>query len=257
MYTRSSKRRKRRSKRTYETAISRTLVLWRWIAKPWTLKGKTASLLLLAILASLVYYFSSSYSFFIYEAEAVDNRFVSAEEINRSSGLGGKSIFWIEPAKVEAAVARLPAVKEARVSCRLPGEVTIEVTERQPQLLWQRRETNYWVDDEGIVMRARGELEGLLLVEDLSSHPQDQQPDPAAIQAALQLKSLLPELTEVQYSPKIGISFRNRRGWLIYLGTGDHMAEKVAIMRALISHLLAKNIQPELIDLRYKRPYYK
>jgi len=258
MRAKSSKRRKRRPKRTYETAASQTLISSRRIARPWAFaRGKVTSLLLLAALVSLIYYFFNSHYFFVHEIKVVGNRFVPAEEIGQKSGLENVNIFWIDPAHAEAALTSLSAIKEAKVRCRLPGEVTIEVGERQPRLIWRRGEARYWVDDEGIVMPAWGELEGLLLVEDDGSDFSGQRLDPAAVQSALQLKSLLPELTEVQYSSEIGISFRNRHNWLIYLGTGGDMAEKVAIMRALTSHLLAENIQPELIDLRYKRPYYK
>ncbi len=251
MDAKSSKRRRPRSKRTYEIATTRRAV------QPWTLeRGKIASFFLLATLISLVYYFSSSQAFFVHKIRVVGNRFVPAEEIGQSSGLEGMNIFWINPARVEEALSCLASIKEAKVSCRLPREVTIEVVERQPRLLWQWRENRYWVDEEGIVMPARGELEGLLLVKDLSPQLHNRL-DPGAVRAALQLKSLLPELKEVQYSPETGIHFRNRYGWLIYLGTGEDMAEKVAIMQALTSQLLAKNIRPKLVDLRFKKPYYK
>jgi len=159
---------------------------------------------------------------------------------------------------VEAAVARLPGIKEARVRCRLPNRVVVEVVERQAQIVWQRDGTRYWVDEAGVVLPARGELEGALLVEDLAPGPLrvGDRLDPRVVESALELHQLLPELAAVQYSDQ-GLSFHHQGGYPIYLGVGD-MPEKVAIMKALVRKLAAEGIQPEFIDLRFKEgPYYK
>lgn len=216
------------------------------------------SVLLLAALSLLTSQFFTNYGFYIYEATVQGNQFVEADEIYAASGLEGMSIFWINPEQVEAAICNLLGVKEARVNCRLPNQVTIEVLERQPQIIWQRGEARYWVDDLGIILPLRGELEGMLLIQDLRTGPLEASDriDPEVITSALDLRRLLPEATAFQYSEDKGFSF-DQRGYPIYFGTGD-MAEKVAILNALLQELASEGIKPEFVDVRFKEsPCYK
>jgi cell division septal protein FtsQ len=102
--------------------------------------GKASGFLLLLALGWLNYQLFATEAFYVYEARVVDNQLVPAEEIYQNSGLEGMSIFWINPSQVEAAIASLPNIKEARVHCGLPNRVTIKVVERQPQVVWQQGE---------------------------------------------------------------------------------------------------------------------
>lgn len=208
----------------------------------------------------LTYQLFATEAFYVYEARVVGNQLVPAEEIYQSSGLEGMSIFWINPAQVEATIASLPNIKEARVHCRLPNRVTIEVVERQPQVIWQQGEKRYWIDEEGAVLPARGELTEATVIVDLDGRPiqPGDRIDPRVIAGAQQLRSLLPELTTVQYASHTGLSLQGEQGWPIYLGQGEDIEQKVAIMKALLQEITAKGIHPQFIDLRFKgRPYYK
>ena len=47
-------------------------------------------------------------------------------------------------------------------------------------------------------------------------------------------------------------------GWLVYLGVGDDMGLKLAILEALETDLRKQGIRPAYIDLRYpQRPTYR
>ena len=250
--------RKRRSRR-YEAAASGVRARLRPAAGARGIKLDAApSVLLLIALSWLGGQFFLTDKFYVHEITVLGNQFVSSQEIFSASKLSGLSIFWVNPARVEAAVARLPGIKEARVRCRLPNRVIVEVVERQAQIVWQRDGARYWVDEAGVVLPARGELKGALLIEDSTPGPLQvgDRLDPRVIESALELHRLLPELAAVQYSNK-GLSFRQQGGYPIYLGVGD-MAEKVAIMKALVRKLAAEGVQPEYIDLRFKDgPCYK
>jgi len=220
--------------------------------------GGALSVLLLAALSLLTSQFFTNYGFYVYEATVRGNRFVEADEVYAASSLEGMSIFWIKPQQVEAAVSKLLEVKEARVNCRLPNQVTIEILERQPQAIWQRDEARYWVDDLGVVLPLRSELEGMLLIQDLRTGPLGvgDHIDHEIITSALELRQLLPEATAFQYSEDKGLIF-DQRGYPIYFGTGD-MAEKVAILNALLQELSSEGIKPEFVDVRFKEsPCYK
>jgi cell division septal protein FtsQ len=260
-----SKRRPRRSRsrlgRDYEAAAPRIRLSLRPVVGFWQDQGgKALGFLLLLVLGWLIYQLFATEAFYVYEARVVGNQLVPAEAIYQNSGLEGMSIFWVNPARVEAALVSLPNIKEARVHCGLPGQVTITVVERQPQVIWQQGERRYWVDEEGTVLPALGELAEATVIVDLEERPVQpgDRVDPQVIAGAQKLRLLLPELTTVQYAPHTGLSFQSEQGWPIYMGQGEDMEQKVAIMRALLQEITAKGIQPQFIDLRFKAsPYYK
>lgn len=260
-----AKRRPRRSRsrlgRDYEVAVPEIKLSLRPVVGFWQAHGgKALGVLLLLALGLLIYQLFAMDAFYVYAATVVGHQLVPAEEIYQSSDLEGMSIFWINPGRIEAAIASLPNIKEARVYCGLPNQVTIEVVERQPQVIWQQGEKRYWIDEEGTVLLARGELTEATVIVDLDERPVQpgDRVDPQVIAGAQKLRSLLPELTTVQYTSQTGLGFRSQQGWPVYLGQGEDMEQKVAIMKALLQEIEAKGVRPQLIDLRFKEsPYYK
>jgi cell division septal protein FtsQ len=260
-----SKRRPRRSRsrlgRDYEATAPKIKLSLRPLAGFWQDKGgKALGFFLLLALGGLTYQLFAMENFYVYEAEVVGNQLLPAEEIYHHSGLEEMSIFWIDPAQIEANLVSLPNIKEAKVHCGLPSGVTIEVVERQPQTIWQQGEKRYWIDEEGTVLPARGELTEATVIVDLDERPVQpgDRVNPQVIAGTQKLCSLLPELDTVQYASPTGISFQSEQGWPIYLGQGEDIEQKVAIMRALLQEITAKGVHPQFIDLRFKeRPYYK
>ena len=216
------------------------------------------SVLLLAALVLLTSLFFATHRFYVYEAEVQGNQFVGRDEIYDASGLHEWSIFWIKPEQAEAAISNLPGIKEARVAYRLPNRVMIEVVERQVQIIWQRGEARYGVDDRGTMLPLEGELEGMLLIQDLRTGPFEvgDRIDPEVVRSALELRRLFPETAVLQYSEDQGLIF-HQADYPVYFGTGD-VAEKMAILDALLQELAAEGIQPAYVDLRFKEsPCYK
>jgi len=221
--------------------------------------GTILSLLLLALLGLIMSQFFTTYRFYVYEAEVSGSQFVDQKEIYDASGVHEMSMFWINAEKVEAAIlSDLPGVKEVEVTCRLPNRVIIQVVERQMKVLWQWGEKRYGVDEQGTMLPLEGEWEGMLVIQDLSPIPPEvgHRQDPEVIRSALELRKLLPEAVGLQYSEDRGLSFY-QEGYPIYLGRGD-MAEKVAILDALLRSLASDGIQPQFVDVRFlESPYYK
>jgi cell division septal protein FtsQ len=189
--------------------------------------------------------------FYIYEIEVRGNQFVGEEVILDASDLYTLSIFWVKPDEVEAAVSSLPGVKEARVTSWLPSQVVIEVVERQAQIIWQRQEGRYAVDDQGTILPLEEESAGMLLVQDLTPGPLDpgEQVDPEAVRSALEWRRISPDTSAIQYSEDKGIMY-HPEGYPVYLGTGD-MVEKVAILNALLREFALEGIEPRFVDLRF------
>ncbi len=260
------KRSQRRLGRTYDSALSLPLAGRRSLRTLQPLagirRGKVVFFLGLGliVLAALGYWLFLTDDFYVYEITVRGNHLVSSEEIFAASGLYGWSIFWVDPQAVADTVAGMPGILSAEVECSLPNRVTITVVEREPQVVWQRAGMRWLVDEQGVVLSAQAGAEGGLVVEDQDSHPL--QPgarvDAAAVAAARQLQGLLPDLTTVRYAPQTGLSFTHALGCEVYLGTGTDMAEKLAILNALVEHLNASGERPQYIDLRFKEsPCYK
>lgn len=266
MRRRSSKRKSKKKKRSkgkrnhaYEIARPNIELSPRPLIALWQVrKGTVLSLLLLAVLALLTSQFFTTYGFYVYEAEVQGNRFVDPTEIYDASGMDEWNIFWIKPEQAEAAISSLPGVRWAKVTCRLPNRVTIEVMERHTQIIWQRGDKRYSVDDQGIILLLEGESEGMLLIQDLTTGPLEvgDRIDPEVIRSALELRRLLPETVVLQYSEEKGLIFE-QWGYTVYFGAGD-VAEKMAILNALRRDFAFEGIQPEFVDVRFiESPFYR
>ncbi|MFZ5918712.1 MAG: cell division protein FtsQ/DivIB [Chloroflexota bacterium] len=234
---------------------------WQPLATLWRAHGGPAlSVLLLALVAWGGYVFFATDGFYVYSVAVQGNLAVPEIEILQASGLDGQSIFWVQPERTAEAVAALPDIVSATVTCRLPAMVTIHVVERQAEVLWQWRDRQYWVDSYGVVLQPRGALTDALIVQDSGPVPPSVggRVDAAAVTAAQQLHALRPQLQAVSYDASLGLVFKSAGGWPVYLGVGDDMALKLAILDALEAELKKQGVQPTYIDLRYpQQPVYR
>ena len=110
----------------------------------------------------------------------------------------------------------------------------------------------YWVDSQGIVLPSEGELEAMLLIQDLRTGPFEvgDRIDPEVVRSALALRRFFPETAVLQYSEGKGLIL-HQADYPVYLGAGD-VAEKIAILNALLQELAAEGIKPAYVDLRFK-----
>ncbi len=267
MARRSSKRKSRKKKRrsggkrnhAYQIAKPSVRMAPRPLVGLWQIeRGSVLSLLLLAALVFLASQFFTTDRFYVYEAEVRGNQFIGQDEIYEASDLHELSMFWIHSERVEAAISNLPGIKEATVACRLPNRVTIEVVEHQVQIIWQRGEARYGVDDRGHILPLQGDLETMLVIQDQTPGPLEvgDHVDYRAVRSALELRRLFPEITVLEYSEHQGLIF-HQENYPVYLGAGD-TAEKMAILDALLQDFAFRGIQPQYVDLRFKEsPSYK
>jgi cell division protein FtsQ len=115
---------------------------------------------LLAAIAGLVVlgrwthtYATTSPHFEVGPAQVSGNQRVTAEELQRLSGLTpGTNIFAVSPDEAARRVARHPWIATAAVRRRLPSQITIEVTEREAIALL-RVGGLYLIDAEGTVFK--------------------------------------------------------------------------------------------------------
>lgn len=217
------------------------------------------SLLLLALCLGWMAVIAQGDEYYVVSPEISGTRFVPAEEIASAVAVAGLHIFWVDPAQAEAAVRTLPNVADARVSAAWPNRVTIEVTEREPVLLWMDGQTARWADATGHLMPMRGHIEGLLTVvaEEGAISMTEKLPE-ALVAGALALHALVPQATELRYTQFGGLAFEDARGWTAYFGVGADMAQKLVIYNALVASLEARGLRPlALVVDDVRHPYYR
>jgi cell division septal protein FtsQ len=183
---------------------------------------------------------------------------VPAEEIYKQSGLARQHIFWVSPADVERRLKAVSGIASAQVSVQWPNVVTVLVTEKVPVIKLLEGEQEWWVNAAGERFTVRGDVPGLLPIEvdDVQSLGGDAVPF-AAIQGALQLRELRPNIERLHYDTQHGLSYQDGRDWRGYFGVGTDMAQKLAVYETLVDNLMARGIHPAWLSVEDARaPYY-
>lgn len=220
---------------------------------------KIAVLLLLAGLIWGTVQLFQREEFFVYQATTVGNSFVSADEIFAASNLEAMSIFYIDPREVRANLEQIPNIKRAKVTCRLPNRVILQVEEYRPKYIWQSGQNEYWVSREGIFVPALAELVGLIRIVDTDRQfvSLGKPADERVLRTVMWLEPRVKEET-FQLSQAKGISFIDEAGRRIYFGLAEHLEVKMAKLKALLEEAEAKELAIDYIDLSISgNLYYK
>ncbi len=169
----STPRRRRRSMSLRE----RTLDLVR--------TGRLPAFLLSVGLGVILFAFAVSDDFRVDTVVIRGNTIAYADSIVERSDAIGRSIFRVDTNEIANRVASHPAVATARIRAELPDRVIVEVTEREPAIVWQTGDQVVLVDEYGWVL-AHGEADHVPRVVELEgSLPQPgAQIDPRKVAAA-------------------------------------------------------------------------
>jgi cell division septal protein FtsQ len=260
MVRKRSHRRQARLRRRFGLALPRmTMPVVSVGVRPHLSWSHLISVPLLAACIGLMVMIARGDEYYVTIPEVSGARFVPVQEVVDAAAVSGLHVFWVDPAQVAAAVREAPNVADARVSAVWPNRVTIEVAERDPALVWVDGETVRWADATGRLIPLRGHLEGLLMViaeqgaiSDTHKLPQD------LVAGALELRALVPQVTELRYAAVGGLAFEDARGWTAYFGVGAGMAQKLAIYNALVASVEARGLQPlALVVDDVRHPYYR
>lgn len=161
----------------------------------------------------------------------------------------------------------LPGVRAVRVRCGLPADVTIEVAEREPVVLWRAtvQGRDWWLDKEGVVLPYHGDPSSpnTIFVVDYSDRHLEEGVlvEPAGlIDSVLQLAAAMPQARLFFFSADRGLSYRQQasgRDWMVYVGTSDSLGRKIQAVDVITDYLTASGISPAYIDVRWPdRPVY-
>jgi hypothetical protein len=158
----------------------------------------------------------------------------------------------------------------AQVIVALPNLVQIDVTERQPVLLWQQGNGYTWIDQDGIAFKPRGDSAGLIPVAAAGTPPAGEalQADsftppafaaPDLVKTALALASSVPPGSTMTFDPAHGLGWTDSRGWQVYFGSSSRdMPLKLRVYQSLVDSLASRGITPAFISVDHAdAPYYR
>lgn len=210
--------------------------------------------------AGLLAYMFISADFYVWEVEAEGARWVQGQDLLQAAGLEGLSIFYVDPAAVARRLESLPQIARADVTCDLPAQVRVVVSERTPAAIWQNHGVQYWVDREGVLFPRLGELENPLIIveQDGPARAAGDRVEARVVEAAGRLAELLPGVRIVGYSSAEGLFFDIPQGYRVLTRPERDMEAVTAALQALLDKLSREGIAARVLDLRYEsRAYWR
>lgn len=237
--------------------------------------SKIASLLLLALTVTLLYWTESAPGFYVY-ADSVDFgslAYLSPDELYARTDLEGLSIFWVEADQVKAQIMAHPYVTGAKVSVGLPGRVVVSVQEASPVAVWITDGGELWLLPDGTALGSRATTNPDLvrIIDGPQSARSPQLPaagngaengikmEENLLQSALTLSHYLPGLTNFRYAVGPGLYFTlPGTQTLVYWGDGNATDAKLTNLISILRTLDSAQQTAQRIDVRYEnKPYYK
>jgi hypothetical protein len=202
--------------------------------------------------------------FQVAEAAVEGNDLLTVAQVRSIAQADGMPIFLVDPAKSEERFDEVAEVASAKVRASWPNHVSVEVKERVPLVAWKDGYRDWWISEEGVAFLKHGEREGLVHIESetpvlaIQSDPLAQVINPQVLVAAGVLDAKLPEVTSFQFDPVLGLGFQDPRGWMAYFGAKGDMIMKIRLYNAIVEHLEAKGVKPEMISVKDSAsPYYQ
>ncbi len=262
MKTRSQAKPKRY--RRYDTANlpSALEVLPRPLLRRRVVSGKWIILAVMALLVvGAILYVWLSDTFYVTRISVAGNVLTPAQEIVRTSGIGGQHIFWVNATAASERIAHgIPSVKSARVDCQLPNRCAIKVQERQPIVAWRFGGAVTWIADDGMAFAAQRDASLPLITIEAPQGPAllpGKEADQRIVKAAVAVAKALPSVRQYKYTTEHGLEFQSEGSFPVYLGLGENMADRAMMWKAVEAELKQQGVTPQFVDLRYPvAPYY-
>ncbi len=239
------------------TAPSPTLRRIRWRV---VLARMPVVLVLTGLIAGIAYA-STDAKFFVYDAQIVGARHLEAEAIYDAAGVDEQNIFWIQPQEVARRIGEMEGIRAVGVRCSLPAQVTIDVEEREPIVMWRAltQEKDWWLDEEGVVLPYHGDVrspETIFVVDSSERHLQvgDLLEPEDMVGSVRQLAAALPEIKVFFFQADRGLSFShqvNGGEWPVYVGSSEDLPRKIQVVQVLTDYLVTHNIRPRYVDVRW------
>lgn len=247
-----------KSRRLYNVSLSAPGAEMRLPSLPrFGLSWRAASLVLLAFLAGVLYYFWTAPGFQVSEAQISGLQRMTRGDVNKALALSGKPVFTLDAGQVQQQLLEaFPEFSQVAAQIELPNTLVITVTERLPVLIWRQDGASSLVDAQGMTFTTRDEaaLSAYPVIEAAGDPPSlpganslfDENAAsalalekvitdtlalglpvkgqakpflaPETVAALLQIVDQAPNGAAIIYEPAHGFGWLDRRGWKVFLG---------------------------------------
>ena len=218
---------------------------------------------------------------------------IPTEEVLAELSLAGRHILALAPSQIEKDLQKqFPEFSDIEVQIKLPAQVSIHITERQPQIAWQAKDFLLWIDNEGFLIPARGTADVMLTIQAnalpayrlsnsieesgtykfirdkksykpnppvLAFFAQPKQIDKALLTAILQLNAWMPQEKTLLFQQQRGLGWSDVRGWDVYVGQKlEKINEKMMMYETIVKELDNQGIKPTMVSVEFLHaPYYR
>jgi hypothetical protein len=256
---------RQRVRRRYDLALPSAGAAVRLPALPVVRFGPRllSALLLAATLFALQHAFTAP-GFRVGEASVLGSRIVSIPQARSIAGLGGLSVFEVDPVEAVRRLVSHPEVASARVSVRWPNQVEIELTERHPMVEWNDAGRTWWICPDGVAYLQHGTWPGLVQIAsekkslNITEDPLAPVIPIGVMRAAAVLNAQIPDAAQLLYDPDHGLGFQDSRGWVAFFGVEGDMVLKARIYDALAAVLESSKARVGFVSVEDPAtPYYR
>ncbi len=227
--------------------------------------SKVLSLWLLGCAIGGVVWVHTDNRWFIYRENVQFNNlhYLDANQLYEASGLDSWNIFWLQPASIRQHLLALPYVADAQVQASLLGGVAVTIQEAQPVALWLTNQGTLWLMADGTALPALDKnRENILKIVDNTQEAKTLDTrkglaiDQNVLKSALLIKQQLPEIAQLSFNKDYGLNFHlpSSSAW-VYWGDGISAETKFANLIAIQTLIQTGKQQPQVIDVRFERPY--
>jgi cell division septal protein FtsQ len=209
---------------------------------------------------------------------------VTTTDIESVAHLTGFSIFEVDVRKVSENInASFPELANMQVFISIPAIVTISATERTPILAWKNGDQTYWIDQDGVIMPARGDAGELLTVSANTEPPQTlyaikhlDQPqgistiqvspdltikklDTTILSSIFKLSTKLPAKTTLLFNDVNGLGWKDKNKFNVFLGFDlEDFDQKMVMYEAISKELKKEGVRPKMISVEFlNQPFFR
>jgi len=224
--------------------------------------GKNAKALVLvaagtvAVLA-LLYWFFTAPQFYVHGAYIEGVQRLDKASVYWASEVEGKHILKVNPGKTARRIqTALPYVKKAKVHRGLPNNVTIEITERTPKLIWTNPKGTMWVDAEGVNLQSMGAPPEIRFSDPKwRASSQNGRLIIGYLEAILRLNKEL-GVTDFEFGNR-GLEMKDPAGWTVAFGEYGGLSKRIGNYLKIRKEWLKKGVHPYDVDARFKKIYWR
>ncbi len=217
--------------------------------------GRLPAALIALSCAILIYGLLFSGDFAVRTVDVSGMSYGNPSEVALQAGAIDRSVFDVDASQVASDISDLPYVASVDVQLALPNEVSVQIVEREPVVVWRTAQGGVAVDAFGVVMGPPPAAELPTI------HADGIVPEPGTsvsqeiITAVHSIAEELPDAARIDWSQGEGLIVTMESGQVIDFGVAQQMPAKLTVLHAVRAQI---GDQWETLDLTVpERPAYK